>query len=84
MRKLTKSDVIALIGSLAFAIFVPFQFGFLSVNASSPIVQGISNFPLVHEITVVFGQPHDILLTISVMMICLLLGFIWVAKKQSR
>jgi len=84
MQKLKKAEIIALVGTLAFFVFVPFQFGFLSVNASSPLVQGLSDVPLVHEITVVFGQPHDVLLTFSIFMICLLLCFVWAIKRNSR
>jgi hypothetical protein len=84
VKKPILKEIIALIGALIFITWLPFGVGFCSANNNSPIVQGITTLPIIHEITIIFGQPHDVLLTVSIALICLLTAFVWVAKKQSR
>lgn len=78
-----KAEAIALIGALAFIMWIPFYSGVVKVNAQSPIAVAVSNIPIVGDIVVSLTDKEGLLM-FTIFMVACLLGFIWVVKRQSR
>lgn len=83
MKKPILKEIIALIGALVFIAWLPFQVGFYKVNASSPIVQTISQLPIIHDISVSFSGFEGWAM-FAVFMVACLLAFVWAVKRNSR
>lgn len=78
-----KAEAIALIGALAFIMWIPFYSGVLKVNAQSPIAVAVSNIPIVNDIVVSLTEREGLMM-FAIFMVACLLGFIWAVKKQSK